>query len=75
MANGSIGINVDAKGIDRLAIGGRLYDMLDAGNEFNILHNDGSKLFVSYEDLYSMIKLVNPNIEVFERRKAKRESE
>lgn len=56
MANTNIGITVDTKEIDRLAIGARLYDMLDIENINNKL---AKGLTVSEETIKEMLKLVN----------------
>lgn len=56
MANSQIKLNVNTKELDRLAIGARLYDMLDASN----INNKLSKgLTVSEETIQEMINLVN----------------
>lgn len=56
MANTNISVTVDTKEIDRLAIGARLYDMLDIGNINNKLTKG---LTVSEETIKEMLRLVN----------------
>lgn len=59
MAGLSAKLTVDTKDIDRIAIGMRLYDMLDMQCAINKLHNDDGQLYINEKDIVSMYRLVN----------------
>ena len=53
-------IKVDMSEIDRISIGARLYDMLDAGNENNRLRVKDGNVVIFEKDIAEMFRLVNP---------------
>ena len=57
-----ITINVNTSELDRLAIGIRLYDMLDLGNYNNCFIKSSEGFIISDKTLEDMLKLVNPDI-------------
>lgn len=55
-------LNIDTKELDRLAIGGRLYDMLDRTSIGNkAIKNNQGDLSITDETIATMIELVNPH--------------
>lgn len=57
-------LNVDIKEVDRIAIGARLYDMLDGSNNNNNLHCKDGKWFIDTDTAREMVELVNPLIKM-----------
>lgn len=55
----SLKVSVDTSEVDRIAIGTRLYDMLDGSNPFNKLHRDDNGWYMNEEDIKDMFNLVN----------------
>lgn len=65
MVRSEIKLMVDTKAVDRLAIGGRIYDMLDSENIDNRLKtvetdNGSLTLGINESDIMEMLNLVNP---------------
>lgn len=56
-----IKIGVDTKAIDRICIGGMLYDALSYGNLSNIFTNDEEGIIISEKELLKLIDMVNRN--------------
>lgn len=65
MANSNLKITVDSKELDRLAIGGRLYDMFKGSDDkinFSTIiefDRDTGDIFIRESDLLKAIQLVN----------------
>ncbi|MBH1941648.1 hypothetical protein I5677_12165 [Mobilitalea sibirica] len=58
MANAKLNTTVDTDGIDRLAIGGRLYDMFKCSRDSKIKF-DGQEMYMKEQDIIDMFYLVN----------------
>jgi hypothetical protein len=52
-------LTIDTKDIDRLAIGARIYDMLDAENRSNKLNRDTTGWYIREKDIQDMFNMVN----------------
>lgn len=67
MASNKVTITVNTKEIDRLCIGGMIYDALDYENVDNIYginerdRREDTTMTLSKEDIIRLIKLVNKN--------------
>jgi hypothetical protein len=67
MANNKITLTVNTKEVDRLCIGGMIYDALDYGNADNVYgvserdESGNTTVTLSKDDIIKLIKLVNKN--------------
>lgn len=65
-------IEANSKELDRLAIGARLYDMLDLDNMLNSVTKSGDGTgTISEETIRKMINMVNPKLEKIKQLKEK----
>lgn len=59
MADTNLKLKIDTSELDRLAIGGRIYDMLDLANMDNSLTTDNGKIAIYEKDIIDIFYLVN----------------
>jgi hypothetical protein len=55
----NVKLSVDAEELDRLAIGGRIYDKFNLSNAYNIFKVKDGELVIYEKDIENIVNLIN----------------